>query len=188
MISLMPARAPLNPGPLIWALFCLIALAGGALGQMDEYSVKAGYLYNFSKYVTWPQDAFTAPSAPFMICILGEDPFQGRLDAAIAGKTSGDGKPVEVRRLNALDLDSFRPCQVIFISRSEKDQAAEIVDMLKRLPIFTVADFDSFAQRGGVADLRLEGTRIKVDLNVSAATRAKLKISARLQQVANLVP
>jgi hypothetical protein len=61
------------------------------------------------------------------------------------------------------------------------------VEVLKETSIFSVADFDSFAEKGGIADLRIEGTRVKVDLNVNAANHANLKISARLQQVANLV-
>jgi YfiR/HmsC-like len=174
---------------LVLALLCLLTAATGkARGQMDEYSVKAGYLYNFTKYVTWPDEAFASTTAPFVICILGRDPFEGRLDQAIAGKSSGNGKPLQVKRLNTMDRAAFRDCQVLFVSKSERDHAADIVWLLKETPTFTVGDFDSFAQQGGIADLRLEGTRIKVDLNVNAAVHANLKISARLQQVANLVP
>ncbi|MFI3187409.1 MAG: YfiR family protein, partial [Methylococcaceae bacterium] len=36
-----------------------------------EYKVKAGYLYNFTKFITWPEDS----SASFNLCIVGDDPF-----------------------------------------------------------------------------------------------------------------
>jgi len=170
-------------------LLGLLTVAGhSARGQMDEYSIKAGYLYNFSKYVTWPKEAFRAADAPFLICIVGRDPFEGRLDQAIAGKNSGDGRPLQVRRVSNLDRTAFHDCQEVFLSKSERDHAAEIVELLKETPTFTVADFESFAEKGGIADLRIDGARVKVDLNISAANRADLKINARLQQVANLVP
>jgi YfiR/HmsC-like len=201
MISLCPTRMPptgkrsggeqqVNSLPrLALTLLCLLAAtAGKAHAQMDEYSVKAGYLYNFTKYVTWPDEAFVSTGAPFVICILGQDPFEGRLDQAIAGKSSGNGKPLKVKRLNSVDRAAFQDCQVVFVSKSERDRVADIVGLLKETPTFTVGDFDSFAQQGGIADLRLDGTRVKVDLNVNAAVHANLKISARLQQVANLVP
>ena len=99
----MPERLALVSLRRAARLFIIIlalpaAVSVTAQGQMDEYSIKAGYLYNFSKYVAWPEGTFAAPTAPFVIC-LGEDPFGGRLDQAIAGKTSGDGRPLLVKRL-----------------------------------------------------------------------------------------
>lgn len=172
---------------LTLTLLCLLAAPGTALAQMDEYSIKAGYLYNFSKYVDWPDSAFSAPGAPFVICLLGDDPFEGRLNQAIAGKTSGSGRSLQIERVKGGDRSAFRECQIVFLGKSEQSHATEIVDVLKQTPALTVADFEGFAEKGGIANLRIEGTRVKVDLNVSAAARADLKVSARLQQVANLV-
>jgi hypothetical protein len=181
------AHMSMRRAALPFILAILAAVSVNAHGQMDEYSIKAGYLYNFSKYVAWPEGTFAAPTAPFVICLIGEDPFGGRLDQAIAGKTSGDGRPLLVKRLKAPDRPAVRECQVLFLCKSQESRAAEIVEVLKETSIFSVADFDSFAEKGGIADLRIEGTRVKVDLNVNAANHANLKISARLQQVANLV-
>jgi len=35
-----------------------------------EYKIKAGYLFNFTKFVTWADD----DSETFNLCILGNDP------------------------------------------------------------------------------------------------------------------
>ena len=69
----------------------------------------------------------------------------------------------------------------------DRQHTAAIVDAVKNFPVFTVADFAPFAEIGGIADLRIDGTKVKVDLNMNAANRAKLKISGKLQQVASLV-
>jgi hypothetical protein len=172
---------------LVLALVSMLPASRPASAQMDEYSIKAGYLYNFSKYVEWPEGTFQAPATPFVICIVGVDPFGGRLDQAIAGKTSGDARPLEVRRFKKADAIGLRACQMAFLSKSEMQRTAALVDTLKNLPIFTVADFAPFADIGGIADLRIDGTKVKVDLNMNAANRAKLKISGKLQRVANLV-
>jgi len=166
-------------------VFLLSAIPAAA--QMDEYSIKAGYLYNLTRYVTWPEGTFSSASAPLVICIVGKDPFEGRLEQAVAGKTAGDGRPLEIRRLKGDNAGALRACQIAFIGKSEKRGASAIVNAVKDAPVFTVADFDSFAQEGGVADLRIEDVRVKIDLNMGAAGRAKLKISGKLQQVSNLV-
>jgi len=155
--------------------------------QMDEYSIKAGYLYNFSKYVSWPEATFPTPTAPLAICIVGEDPFGYRLDQAIAGKTAGDGRPLEVRRTMSEGSGTLKDCQIVFISNSERKRVSAVVAALKGTNAFSVADFSPFAEQGGIANLRVDGTRVKVDLNMNAASRANLKISGKLQQVSNLV-
>jgi hypothetical protein len=169
------------------ALCLLLPCAVPVAAQMDEYSIKAGFLYNFSKYVEWPEQAFSAPGAPFVICIVGEDPFGGRIDRAVEGKTSGDGHPLQLRRLKNAEAAALRDCHLAFVSKSEKARAGEIIESMKNLSVMTVADFASFAEQGGIADLRIDGTKVKVDLNMASANRANLKVSGKLQQVANLV-
>ena len=159
----------------------LLPFAAPAIAQMDEYSIKAGYLYNFSKYVDWPDGAV---GAKFVFCIVGDDPFAGKLDQTIAGKTTRDGKPMEVRKIGAEEVKS---CQIAFVSRAEKRHIAAILIATKGATVMTVADFSPFAESGGVAGFRLEDNKVKVDLNMDAANRAALKVSSKLQQVANLV-
>src|SRR5512147_6415 len=90
-------------------LMAAVALASApAATQMDEYSIKAAYLYNFSKYVDWPNTRASSPSARFSICVVGEDPFGGRLDQTVAGKTSGDGRALEVRQVKPEDTSALR--------------------------------------------------------------------------------
>ena len=161
------------------SLFLLFAAP--AIAQMDEYSIKAGYLYNFSKYVDWPDGAV---GTKFVFCIVGDDPFEGRLDQVVAGKTTRDGKPMEVKKVGA---DEVKSCQIAFVSKSEKLHIATILVAAKGANVMTVADFSSFAESGGVAGFRLEDTKVKVDLNMVAANHAALKVSGKLQQVANLV-
>lgn len=172
----------------------VLALAGGLwlaivpmAAQMDEYSIKAAYLYNFSKYVDWPDTAFTDPKAPLMICIVGDDPFQGKLEQAVAGRSAGNGRPLTVARLRNSEPERMKDCQMLFLSKSDQQRSAEILNSVKDRPVLTVADFSPFAEDGGVADLRIEGSKVKVDLNMGTANRLNLKVSGRLQQVANLV-
>src|SRR5207249_471403 len=67
----------------------LVVLSVGLHAQTSPYTVhqhKALYLFNFAKYTEWPKEAFADDSAPFVLGILGEDPFRQDLDI-IKGKT-----------------------------------------------------------------------------------------------------
>src|ERR1700681_3665474 len=69
----------------------LLTMATGLLSSQaraqtsNEYQVKAAFLYNFAKFVDWPAEAFGSSGAPFVIGVVGDDPFGGALDQAING-------------------------------------------------------------------------------------------------------
>src|SRR5580692_10535365 len=64
-----------------------VLLASVASAQtMDEYQVKAAFLYNFAKFVEWPPLTFKTDKDPVRICVLGQDPFDGALGEVVGGK------------------------------------------------------------------------------------------------------
>jgi hypothetical protein len=90
----------------------------------SEYEVKAGFLYNFAKFVQWPPDAFHDESGPITLCIFGRDPFGDALDNIVRGKIIG-GRSFSIRRTNK--LDALKNCQLIFMST---DEAVRLKEML----------------------------------------------------------
>ena len=63
--------------PAISAVFALLLLLGSPVRAESEYDVKAAYLYKFTKFVEWPEAAFASAEAPFVIGVIGRDPFAG---------------------------------------------------------------------------------------------------------------
>lgn len=164
----------------------LLLLAAGpkpAAGEASEYAVKAAYLFNFAKFVTWPAGS---AGSKVTIGIVGDDPFGDVLDGAVAGKDAG-GKAIVVKRLGAYTAAAVRKCQILFISDSEKDKVSAILEALKGAPVLTVSETDHFAARGGAIQFDQEGQRITLDVNPDAAQKAGLTISSQLLQVAKIV-
>jgi len=152
-------------------------------GAPSEYAVKAAFLYNFARYVEWPAEA-KPESGPFVITIVGQDPFDGVIDDALRGKSVA-GRSVELRRVRR--ASEIAQSQIVFISSSEKSQLAQILEHLQGMPTLTVGEAENFAESGGIIRFRMERSRVRLDVNTGAAQRARLRISSELLKLARIV-
>lgn len=158
-----------------------------AFSQNDEgaeYSVKLGFLYNFTKFVEWPSDSFREPEAPLVICIVGHDPFRQDLEVELRTRKVG-GHPVEVRTQTPNDKLSI--CHIVFVPVTEKNQSDRILRSLQGSSTLTVGETDGFAALGGVINLTVEENKVHFEINRLAADRAGLKIGSRLLSIAKIV-
>lgn len=149
-----------------------------------EYEVKAAFLYNFAKFIDWPDGSFAGSRAPFSICVLGADPFGSTLDSALREKTIGS-HPVTLARLQ--DATQARRCQMVFVSSSESRRLSEIEDRLRGASVLLVGDFPGFASAGGALQFIIEDNRVRFLINTDAAQRAGLRLSSKLLSVARVV-
>lgn len=150
----------------------------------SEYQVKAAFLFNFAKFVEWPADAFASSQAPFVICVLGEDPFGPMLDTTLAGKTMGT-HPVLLRRIK--EHNDARRCHIVFVSSSESRNFAAVVDSVRGFAVLLVGDTDGFAAAGGSIEFTIEGNHVRFLINPDAAQRAGLMLSSKLLMLARIV-
>jgi uncharacterized protein DUF4154 len=148
-----------------------------------EYTVKAAFLYNFAKFVEWPAGAFSGPTSPIVIWVLGEDPFGDAL-GSLKGKTA-NGRPIVVRY--AANLGELERCHLLFVSASEKANLPKILQTTKGWGILTVGDMNGFAQDGGIINLVNEEQQIRIEVNMEAAQLSRLKISSKLLALAKIV-
>jgi hypothetical protein len=166
-------------------LAALLAIPAGVRAQAaGEYDLKAAFLYNFAKFVDWPPSAFPEPNASFRICVLGRDPFGGSLQAAVGGEEIA-GHKLTVVRTDSLSKPTG--CQILFISRSERDHAAQVLAAVRESPVLTVADTPGFLEQGGIINFLLEGGKVRFEINKEAADKAGLTISSKLLQLARRV-
>ena len=149
-----------------------------------ENQVQAVFLYNFSRFVEWPAQAFAAPNDPFVIGILGSDPFGARLDEAVRNEQI-NGHPLTVRRFHsAAEVEN---CQILFIDRSEIARLGQILTALDHHNTLTVSQADGAAQRGVMIQFATENSRIRLRINVEAARASGLTISSKLLRPADIV-
>lgn len=178
-------RHPLRASRLVvlavaWALLAAPGLYAQKV-KAGEYEVKATYLYNFGKFVGWPSKAGGPDNGSFTICILGQDPFGGVLDAIISGETIG-GKNVLARRIPR--PQDAAGCRILFISASEEKRLNEILAALDQVNVLTVSDMQEFTRRGGMIQFVMVASKVRFEVNLTSAERAGLILSSELLKVA----
>jgi YfiR/HmsC-like len=150
-----------------------------------EYEVKAAFLFRFAQFVEWPTDTFKSASEPFTYCTIGDDPFRGALERTLNGKTIGQ-RPLRVQHLNG--AGKIGECQVLFVGGpGESKHVEEMLASTGNLPILTVGEADRFAENGGAIGFCTEDNKIRFEVNLDAAGKAGLKISAKLLALAKTV-
>lgn len=151
-----------------------------AEGQTDsEYRVKAAFLYNFTRFTSWPDSGDTQ----FNLCILGDSPFNSELES-LSGKTVHD-RPLVISYPQSQEESA--DCHTVFISRSLTSDVAEIIRSLGSRPVLTVSDIDNFTGQGGIIGMHTVDSRVRFSINIASAARSGLSISSKLLSLASAI-
>ncbi len=241
--------------------------------RYNEYEIKAAFIYNFLKFVEWPQDQMTRNSGQIVVGIIGEDPFGQAFDVFKDKKV--DERNVVVRRFESLTqlvdavekdkkllekkftalrtphflsrdtggnftlrpldefeevnsapdaatrakridelkkrglilvdpskienfkalaatiaaerMDTLRKCHLLFISRSEKKDVGKILYLVQNQGVVTVADWPGFLQAGGLINFVVDENKIRFEINLTGAERARVQIRSQLLRLARKV-
>ena len=168
-------------------LLCCALLVGGCwsavgpvLAANSEYQVKAAFIYNFLKFVEWPADSLNSPDT---IClgVLGRDPFDEAL-RSVEGKLAKGRKVVVV---HFRSIEEVKGCELLYISGSEKWRLPQILNYAQNSRMLTVADQEGFCESGGMINLMFVKNRLGFEVNVAAASRARLRVSSQLLKLAH---
>jgi hypothetical protein len=146
-----------------------------------SYQVKAAFLYNFSQFVEWPASAFNWKGSPFVIGILGHDPFGSYIEEIVEGEKVGDRR-ILIKRFSS--VAEVNECHILFVNTRS---AADDIRTLRNKSILTVSDEANFAKDGGMIRFVTDNNKIKLQINIVAARSANLNISAKLLRVAEIV-
>ena len=166
------------------ALLFLLATFNSTARQVGEYEEKAAFLLNFAKFVEWPPKAFQDANAPFVIGIVGDDPFGAALLQIVKGQTA-QGRPIKIRHFKV--AEDYDGCHLLFLSRSLAAQTDHILKRLEGQPVLTVSEQDNFVRQGGTIGFVVVGKSVRFDINAKAAAAANLKVSSKLLALARVV-
>jgi len=169
--------------------------------RSKEYQIKAAFLYNFIKFVDWPKEKIADSNEPITIGIIGKDPF-GNAFVPLKGRQA-KGRKVVVKRIKGFEglkkssekdkseldrkIETLRKCHLLFICSSEKERLKYIINTVKYDGVLTIDGMKGFLEFGGIIKFLMEEKKVRFEINVAAAKRAKLKIRSKLLRLAKRV-
>jgi hypothetical protein len=178
--------------PVRTRLGCLIAgallsgfVVSDARAQPSEYAIKAEFIERFTRFIDWPQEAFPSPEAPFVLCVMGDNPFGDYLERLARERRVKDRK---VRLLQIARVSEVDACHLVFIAASERNREREVVARTQGKSILTIGDTPGFAEVGVILNFFLEQDRIRFEINLDEARRTGLTFSSKLLKLARVVP
>lgn len=149
-----------------------------------EYFLKAAFLYNFARLVEWPETTFKTETAPFQLCFIGNEPFNKALRTIRNKKVNG--RPLIIQR--DINLSNAAQCQILFISRSEKNNIPDILAALHQAPVLTVSELAGFTEQNGHIGFFLNNDeKLSLEVNLDEIKLSGLKISSRILTLAKIV-
>ena len=166
-----------------------VAVSGGVVARAESsaltmHQVQAAFLFNFAKFVTWPDEAFQRSGDSLIIGVLGEDPVGVILEETVRDKTIM-GKKLAVKRF--MRVQDAVKSHILFLSSYEESHLPQTMKALEKTPILTVSDMEGFAERGGMVAFTVEDQKVRFNVNVDAVERAGLKMGSQLLKLARIV-
>lgn len=170
---------------LIFVSVTFVLTMSGFAQVSKEYQLKAVFLWRLAQFTQWPSGAFEGPDSPIVICVLGENPFGEALDMTVRGETA-HGRKFAVQQHRA--IDQIKGCHILYITSSGTRQAKEISAAVTGRSVLTVRDSNGLpSSYEPIVRFITEQNRIKLRINLSVATSARLVFDPRLLRAAEIV-
>jgi hypothetical protein len=152
--------------------------------EVNEYQVKAAYVYNLAKFVEWPSGAFHGATDPIGICVFGQSPIADALEEAVAGEKIDDRRLI-VHRVS--EVQEANNCHILFIAARPRKHLRTILANLKTGGTLTVGETADFLEEGGALNFLLEGNKVRIEVNMNAVERQQFHISPKLLSLARVL-
>ena len=172
-------RRPCAQAAVLALAAMLVPAAAADIGS--ERAIKAAFVSKFIAYVEFA--GHTAP-APLVIGVVGADDIAREL-ARIVGTRAINGRHVSVRTLEPRDrLDAVH---VLFVGLGESERADQLLRAAAAQGILTITESADALRHGSVINFRIVDERVRFEVSLGAAEKARLKLSSRLLSVAHYV-
>jgi hypothetical protein len=190
-----------NDTKKILILLLLLVCCGTGIAEEEvsrEYHIKAAFVYNFIKFIEWPEEKVQDSNEPIIIGVLGESPIYDSLRELNNKKIKN--RNVVIKHFESLSgfnlkdesenpsiqnrIQQMKRCLVLFVSTSEKRQYGSLTKILEEKNVLSIDSHADFLLSGGIINFVIKDNKVRFEVNTAAAERSKLKISSKLLRLA----
>lgn len=161
-------------------LFALILGIGAFAQERPTHEIHAAMLFNFIKYVQWPEDA----GGEFVVGVIGEDDVFNTLKTWYDGKPKGNKKYVIKKLSSGTDAAS---CHVVYVGKSKSKEFENVKNTITGKPVLTVTDGNGLGQKGSCINFKVIDGKLKWELNQTTFSNSNLKVSNQLSSMSILI-
>jgi hypothetical protein len=171
---------------LMYSFFTVNGEASDFKDKSAEYTLKAGFLYNFTQFIEWPEetaalsDTLYAPF-DFSMCVIGRDPF-GNLLEILADNLNNQGRPMNILRLGM--KDPWYDRHILFVPKAENLLMEKILKKVADAPILVISEAPSQGERKPAINFLIKDDTIQFTLNKDAIKRSGLRVDSELLDIA----
>ena len=150
---------------------------------LQEYALKSVFLFNFCRFIEWPDSAFSSREEPIIIGVIGEDPFGPMLEETVRGeKLRGRSIRVEHYRRPS----EIGRCHVLFVPGADVGRFDDVLRAVAGRSVVTVGETEAFLDRGGMIALTADRNRVRLSINPARLRSENLVASSKLLQIAEI--
>lgn len=150
-----------------------------ALAPAPEDKIKAAYIFQFTKFIEWPDDNQAKSNQTFTICIVGNDSITTQLQPLNNRRV--ENRSIIIKTLN--EKDNPVGCEILYIGKSVKSKLDKIIKLIQFQPMLTVSSIPEFAHHGGMINFVISDNKVRLEINLNSTREADLKISAKLLEI-----
>lgn len=147
-------------------------------------NLKAIFILNFTQFVEWPSENWIADDEPLVITVLQDKSLASILRKVVKGE-SKDNHPIIVKEIN--DLTELQSSHILFVGENYWNEATKVFSHTNGKGLLTVSDAVDFTENGGVIGFYLDDGKMRIQINRTAASYNRLKVSSKLLSVARII-
>lgn len=166
---------------LFFSILSIFVIETGIAQERPPHEIHAAMLYNFIKYVQWPNEG---EAGDFVVGVIGDDNVFNTLKQWYDGKPKGSKKYV-IKKLGSPDEAST--CQVVYVGKSKNKDFESIKNSTTGKSVLTITDGNGMGQKGSCINFKVVDGKLKFELNQATVTGSNLKISTQLSSMAILI-
>ena len=157
----------------------LLALCATARAQDEKF--KALFMYNFTKYIEWPQ---TKQSGDFVIGVIGNSAIVGELETIAQKKTVG-AQAIKVKQVSS--ADDVTKLHIVYVTEDKSGEAAALAGKVKGKGVVLITDKPGFAKStSGINYIKKDG-KPNFEVSPNHLSEAGVKVSAQLMALGTAV-
>ncbi len=164
--------------------FSFVFLQQARAQKYTEYELKSAFIYNFTKFVEWPNEK-SHESNTFKIGIIRNNTMKIVLNEMMKGKKI-NGRTVEIIYIK--NISKIPDCQILFIDKVDNSELIKILEKTKNQPCLTIGNhLDFFCQQGGIINFTPKYYSYRFEINNQQAEWVNLKISSKLLILSKII-